>query len=188
MRSGVTIVIPVHPPRIVNGMLTRALNSVTHQERKFDTCLVVVDINREGAGPTRTKGMRAVETEWTAFLDSDDALYPNHLEVLIHAAIDGGADLVYPWFDVEGGTDPFPMHEGRVFDPADPNMFPVTVLAKTEVLQASGGFPINDGVHGDDWPLWLELAAGGAKIVHVPVRTWCWSHNTENTSGLADRW
>lgn len=194
LRSGVTVVIPVHPPRIKNGMLDKAVRSVTNQERKFSDCVVVVDINKEGAGPTRTKGMRSVTTEWTAFLDSDDELYPNHLEVLIHAAIDNGADLVYPWFDVKGGGDPFPMHEGKVFDPEAPNMFPITVLAKTELLQATDGFvrkpsPTHPHIlEGEDWCMWLQIIALGGKIVHVPVRTWRWNHGQHNTSGLPDRW
>ena len=164
------------------------MESVMKQTRKFSDYFVVPDINKEGAGPTRTRGMMAVSTEWTAFLDDDDELRPNHLEVLIHAALDNGADLVYPWFDVVGGTDPFPMFEGRVFDPENMNMFPVTVLARTEILQASNGFPVNDGVQGDDWPLWKELVSMKAKIVHVPVRTWKWHHDSKNTSGRPDRW
>ena len=185
LRSGVTLVTPTIPPRVQH--LKRAMSSVLKQERKFSDWFLIPDINREGAGPTRTKGMRAVATEWTAFLDDDDELYPNHLEVLIHAAIDHHADLVYPWFDVGGGTDPFPQFEGKEFDPAEPNMFPVTVLARTEVLQASSGFPLA-GVEGDDWPLWQELVSMGVHIHHVPVRTWRWWHNSGNTSGLPDKW
>lgn len=181
-----TLVIPTIPPR--TQLLKRALDSVWAQRRPFSDVIIATDLGHEGAGPTRTRGMRAVTTEWTAFLDDDDELHPDHLDVLIHGAIDSGADLVYPWFEVAGGTDPFPMHEGKVFDPADPNMFPVTVLARTEVLQASDGFPLSDGVTGDDWPLWLQLADMGAKIVHVPHRTWTWYHNSGNTSGLPGRW
>ena len=187
LRSGVTLVTPTIPPRA--KMLKRAMYSVMKQERPFSDWFVIPDINHEGAGPCRTKGMRAVSTEWTAFLDDDDELYPNHLEVLIHAAIDEQADLVYPWFDVGGGTDPFPEFEGKVFDPDNMNMFPVTVLARTEILQASSGFPLA-GIEGDDWPLWKELVTMGTKIVHVPVRTWCWHHDSRggNTSGRPDRW
>ena len=169
-------------------MLTRALESVWKQKRPFSDVFVMVDIDKRGAGPTRTRGMDQVTTKWTAFLDDDDELYPNHLDVLIHHALDHDADLVYPWFDVAGGSDPFPAFEGKPFDPAEPNMFPVTVLARTEILHASHGFPLAKDTDGDDWPLWQELVVLGAKIRHVPVRTWRWHHHQANTSGRPDRW
>lgn len=185
MRDGVTLVVPTIPPR--RKLLTRALDSVWNQKRPFSDVFVVADLDGRGAGPTRTRGMRQVNTKWTAFLDDDDELYPNHLDVLIHHALDADADLVYPWFDVQGGSDPFPQFEGREFDPAEPNMFPVTVLARTELLNESHGFPLA-GVEGDDWPLWLELVSMGARIVHVPVRTWRWHHHQGNTSGRPEWW
>jgi len=182
---GTTLVIPTIKPR--RDLRERAIKSAEAQTLPFDQIIVEFDRDRTGAGPTRTRGMRQVETEWTAFLDDDDTLYPQHHQVLMDCAIETGADLVYPWFDVKGGTDPFPAFEGRVFDPADPNMFPVTVLAKTELLARSSGFPLA-GVEGDDWPLWKELIELGANIVHVPVRTWQWFHHQGNTSGRSDRW
>jgi glycosyltransferase involved in cell wall biosynthesis len=185
MRDGTTLVIPTIKPR--RELLIRAVDSALDQTRVFDRIIVQYDTNRMGAGPTRTKGMREVTTQWTAFLDDDDVLYPHHHQTLLDTADQTGADLVYPWFDVKGGTDPFPMFEGRVFDPAEPNMFPVTVLARTELLHHSHGFPLA-GPEGDDWPLWLELVSMGAKIVHVPIRTWRWNHHQGNTSGRPDRW
>lgn len=186
VRSGTTLVIPTIPPR--GDMLVRAFATAVAQTRPYEQIRVQVDTDKIGAGPNRTRGMREVTTEWTAFLDDDDELYPHHHQSLHQAALETGADVVYPWFDVKGGTDPFPMFEGRVFDPAEPNMFPITILAKTEVLNETHGFPLAvDGV-GDDWPMWLELVDLGAKIVHVPVRTWLWNHHGKNTSGRPDRW
>lgn len=186
MRSGVTLVVPTIPPR--RKMLDRALGSVWAQRRPFSDVHVCVDVDRRGAGPTRTRGMMRVDTEWTAFLDDDDDLYPDHLDVLIHHAIDHDADLVFPWFDVVGGTDPFPEFEGQPFDTANPHMFPVTVLARTDVLQQTHGFPLACDSDGDDWPLWKELCAMGARIEHVNKRTWRWYHHGSNTSGRPDRW
>lgn len=186
MRDGVTLIIPTIAPR--KKLLLRAIESATKQRRPFSDMFIETDVDKRGAGPTRTRGMMQVQTKWTAFLDDDDVLYPQHLDVLIHHALDYDADLVYPWFDVVGGTDPFPMHEGKVFDRDNPTMFPVTVLAKTEVLQASHGFPLAQHNDGDDWPLWKELCAMGANIVHVNQRTWAYHHDSGNTSGRPDRW
>lgn len=191
-REGVTVVIPTIPPR--TRLLTRALASVTAQRVKFSDVAIAYDLTRGGAAATRSRGLDGVRTRWVAFLDDDDELYPQHLEVLIHAAIDNGADLVYPWFDVAGGSDPFPMHEGRAFDPADPNVFPITVLARTELMHATGGFrrepsPVDPTVlEGEDWVMWLNVIRLGGTILHVPARTWLWHHDSANTAGLPDRW
>lgn len=180
-----TLVIPTIQPR--RTMLTRAVLSAAAQKTQFVNIIIAVDSTRAGAGPTRTRGMRMVDTEWTAFLDDDDELYPRHVDTCLKAAEDHDADLVYPWFDVEGGTDPFPMFEGQPWDPDQPHMFPVTVLARTALLNETHGFPLA-GADGDDWPLWQELFALGAKIHHVNKRTWKWHHHGKNTSGLPNRW
>lgn len=185
MTPGTTLVLPTIKPR--RDMREKAIRSAEAQTLPFTEILVEFDRDREGAGPTRTRGMMKVETEYTAFLDDDDELYPQHHQTLMDCALETGADLVYPWFDVIGGTDPFPMFEGKVFNPAEPNMFPVTVLARTDLLQRSSGFPLA-GIEGDDWPLWKELISMGAHIVHTPVRTWRWRHHQGNTSGLPSRW
>src|ERR671922_2284910 len=78
---GVTVVIPSIPPRV--DLRNRALASVAAQTRPAHAVALTVDIDRDGAGPTRTRGLMMVRTEWTAFLDDDDELKPHHLEVLL---------------------------------------------------------------------------------------------------------
>lgn len=187
MRNGVTLVIPSIPQR--RRLLVRAFDSASRQTRPFDEIYVVVDIDARGGGPTRTRGMRTVRTEWTAFLDDDDELYRGHLDTLWRAAESSGADIIYPWFDVAGGQDPFPQYENVPWDPDEPHIFPITTLARTELLQASHGFPLTTDTTTEDWPLWQELFGMGAKVHHVPVRTWRWSHSPPggNTSGRPDR-
>lgn len=189
-REGVTLVVPTIKPR--RKLLARALESAWAQKLPFTDVHVVVDVDKEGAPATRTKGLDAVRTRWTAFLDDDDELYPEHLETLIYFVLEHDADLVYPWYDVAGGADPFPQFEGREWDPTEPHMFPITVLARTELLQATGGFrTYPDGRHegGEDWQMWLSLLAEGAKFVHCPKRTWKWHHGPHhNTSGRPDKW
>jgi len=189
VREGVTLVIPTIPPR--TNLLHRAITSACQQARPFSDIHIAVDLDREGAGVVRTRGMRTVQTRWTAFLDDDDELLPQHLDVLIRNAEATGADVVFPWFTVAGGTDPFPQFFGKPFDPELPHMFPITVLARTELINATAGFredpEYTDG-NGEDWIMWLELVQMGAKIVHVPERTWIWHHDSGNTSGLPTRW
>lgn len=211
LAPGVTVVIPTIPPR--KHLLMRALRSVEAQTRRPDKVIVRTDWRHRGAGPTRTSGLRCVETEWVTFLDDDDEWYPQHLQRLMETAEETGADLVYPWFDVvtpEGpGEDPFPQFFGLPWDPDQPHLFPVCALVRTKYAQQSEfpplpapvigphGEPENPGWSGDDWPFWLGVFATGCKVVHLPERTWAYHHwgigsqennGRGNTSGRPDRW
>lgn len=189
--------IPTIPPRA--GMLNRASASAAFQSLPPAGISVRSDLKGLGAAWTRTRALEAVRTEWTAFLDDDDVFGPDHLLRLAEFQAETGADAVYPWFKVEGGGDPFPQFEGRPWDKADPHLFPITTLVRTEVALAAGGFegprlPAQEwdpdymnGEGGEDWPFWLRVNEI-AEIVHLPERTWTWYHHGGNTSGRPDRW
>lgn len=186
-RPDVTIVTPFHEQRRANGMLERAAASVRAQTVPVHHILAE-DIHHMGAAITRAHGLALVETEWTAFLDSDDELDPDHIEHLLNYAAETGADYVYPWFRVVGGTDPFPMFYGRPFDPAAPNSTTITILVRTELAQQIG-FARDPAtqVSGEDFQFTLGCIAAGAHIVHLPRRSWTWHHGGHNSSGLPDR-
>lgn len=179
-------------------MLRRALESVSTQTLAPATVMVEFDINREGPAAVRNRAIQKVTTEYVAFLDDDDVFKPHHLETLVAVAEYGGADVVYPWFDVVSyrvtpGFDPLGM-EGEPFDPDEldnRNYIPVTVLARTKVIRDAGGF-VNLSEDGpsvcEDWGCWLRMRDAGAKFVHVPHRTWIWNWHNNNTSGKTDRW
>lgn len=189
-RPGITVCIPSIPPR--SGMLRNALDSVLSQTHQPDALSVAIDHHHAGAAITRTHAVRAARTRWVAMLDDDDRMLPMHLDVLRHAAEDTGADFVFPWFHVVGGTDPFPQHFGKTFDPLAPTHTTVTTMVRTELAQEVGYVAPEDGDgaggSGEDWNFVLGCIAAGAKIVHVPQRTWIWNHHGANTSGRNDRW
>lgn len=187
MKPGVTVVTPFHAQRRANGMLERAAASVRAQTVPVHHILAE-DIHHMGAAITRAHGLALVDTEWTAFLDSDDEMDPDHIEQLLACAADTGADYVYPWFRVVGGSDPFPMFFGRPFDPDCPNSTTITILVRTELAKAVN-FARDPAVQvsGEDFQFTLGCIAAGAKIVHHPARTWTWFHGPQNTSGLPDR-
>ena len=81
--STVSVIIPAHPARMLNGMLQRALSSVWAQTRVPDAVHIVIDTGREGAAATRQRALMAASTDFVAFLDSDDLFLPKHLEWLM---------------------------------------------------------------------------------------------------------
>jgi glycosyltransferase involved in cell wall biosynthesis len=187
VKPGVSVVTPWHAQRKTNGMLERAARSVRAQTIPVEHILAE-DIHHLGAAITRAHGLALVDTEWTAFLDSDDELDPDHIEQLLACAKETSADYVYPWFRVQGGTDPFPMFYGKPFDPAAPNSTTITILVRTD-LAKTVGFVADPTVQvaGEDFLFTKGCIAAGARIVHHPARTWTWHHGPQNTSGLPTR-
>jgi hypothetical protein len=152
--------------------------------------IIEVDKHREGAAVTRNRGLQKVSTPWTAFLDSDDQLKKQHLEILVRAAQETGADYLFTWYDPIGFRyDPLP-HFGKVFDPENPTQTTITTLVRTELAQEVGFRDVEPGKlvdgqrYGEDYQFTVECIAKGAEIVHVPQRTWLWNAHGLNTSGL----
>jgi glycosyltransferase involved in cell wall biosynthesis len=160
------------------------------------------DEERRGAPANRDLAVGEADTEWLAFLDDDDELLPQHIEALLKHSRKTGADLVYPWFTVNGGTDPFPQWEGVEWDNETPHQVPITFLVRTEAYRKVGGFSYEwdpsqgedpgvdaDGNRaGEDYRFILRLAAAGFKISHLNQKTWVWAHHSSNTMGLPSRW
>ncbi len=194
-----TVVITTIPTR--HEQLGTAYDSVLHQTLLPGQIHVQNDLYKEGAPINRDRGIAEVDTKYVALLDDDDYFYTNHLETLYKVAVDTDADIVYSWFDVEGGTDPFPQNFGKEWDPQEPIQTTVTILAKTDVIRKAGGYSNCQGMTaeelevfaqgntvGEDFLMVFTANRQGAKIVHVPKKTWKYVHHTGNTSGRPDRW
>lgn len=194
----VAVCIPTIPPRI--ELLQRALWSVDRQDYQGRiTTHISVDHARAGAAVNRNQACEEAlegKPEFLAFLDDDDELLPDHLSSLVAAALEEEADVVWPWFQVAGGGDPFPGHRGRQWNPEDPHIFPITALVRASAFPGFVPGPCEDpnapgsgrAVGGEDWRLWLTMNAAGAKFHHINKQTWIWHHDSGNTSGLPQNW
>lgn len=207
MPPTVSVVIPAHPARLVNGMLQRAVGSVWAQTRPPEALHVAIDTEGQGAPATRQRALMAADTDFVAFLDSDDLFLPKHLEWLLRHQAETGADFVYSWFKVlqqfaDGTTnilehDPvFPVtHYLNDFDPADPIETTITVLVRTELAKQVGFKALNRGEAntGEDRYFTLGCLDAGAKISHLRRKSWLWRHHQladatpGNTSGHPNR-
>lgn len=204
MSSGdgrVTVCIPSIPRRA--PMLLEAIRSVESQSYPGVKCVVEVDAVGVGAAKNRNAALAQADTEWVAFLDDDDILYPEHVATCMLAAQQYGADLVYPWFDLHEGVDPLSVNiSGKYISPFGlefgpdhethlrqyGNFIPITVLVKRELIMDVGGFPqpgTPEWSHTtcEDWGCWVRLLDAGAKFAHAPYKTWRWRWHRGNTSG-----
>jgi len=195
----ITVAIPAHPARVVNGMLDRAVASVKNQLLPAADISIAIDEDGDGAAVTRQRALDAVKTEWTAFLDSDDWFYPEHLKVLAAGARIFNADYVFSYYMVHfPDGKPWPAndplgHFGKSFNPQKPHQTTITTLVRTELAKKIGFHePPPDSVvgghrGGEDWHFTVGCAEAGAKIVHIPRRTWAWVHHGANSSGIPGR-
>lgn len=168
----------------------RALASVAGQTTPVSAVSIAFDLEKRGAGPTRTDALRQVRTDWVAFLDDDDELLSHHLETLLCCARETDADIVWPWFQVIGGSDPITCNRGKQWNRDEPHTFPITALVRNELAQECYfPEPLTDaGCSGEDWAFWMQLDKLGARFMHVNQVTWYWHHDSGNTSGLPSRW
>lgn len=189
LRPGVTVCIPSIPPR--SSLLARAVATCAAQTMKPYAISVAIDNDREGAGPTRTRALEGSRTEWSMFLDDDDELLGCCLETLVGLVNESEADVAWGWYEVVGGTDPLRQFRGRQWNPQEPHMFPITALVRTEMAQDIGFTPPihpSGQISGEDFPFWLAMRDAGAKFIHTPDILWCWHHDSQNTSGMPNRW
>lgn len=188
MKSDVTMVIPTIQVRSM--YLARAVHSVAAQTIQPAAYSIAVDLHKEGAGPTRTRAMMAANTTWVAFLDDDDEVMDKHLRVLLDLAAASGADVLWSWFHVVGGTDPIEENRGKPWDPDNPFTFPITTLVRTELAkECYFPTPLPDAANGgEDWAFWMQLNKMGAQFACTAEVTWYWHHDSGNTSGRPERW
>jgi len=195
----VAVCIPSIPPR--REYLRLAVCSALNQSRQPNEVSVVVDHVGVGAASNRNVAWRNTTSEWIAFLDDDDVMYPQHIETLLEHS--EGADLVYPWFDLPTGEDPLRvLRNGELVNPLGVpfgeeqaayvrdhgNFIPVTVLVRRELLAEIDGFPQPGSARWghetcEDWGCWQDLLRAGARFRHAPFRTWEWRWHGLNTSG-----
>lgn len=203
----VSVITPTHPARLRNGLLDEAVASVWAQTRPPQALHVAVDTDGEGAAATRNRALQAANTDFVAFLDSDDVFLPKHLEWLMAHQEETGADYVYSWFKVlqcmaDGSRriledDPvFPVtHYLNEFDPANPIETTITTLVRTELAQTVGFKQLDRGQanSGEDRYFTLACLDAGATISHLRRKSWLWRHHWTapdrmgNTGGLPTR-
>lgn len=192
----VTVAITTIPPR--RELLKRAVASVMGQTRPADHLIVVSDRNGIGAWWTKNRALSMVQTEWVAFLDDDDEMLPDHLATLCAAQRSTGADLVWPYYEVIGGVDPYattPRTDEVVYN--QPRL-PTPTLMRAPFARSVGGYPpphVPERSHPswvpgslcDEWGLHRALLDAGAKFHHVETVTWRWHHHANNCGGRAFR-
>jgi glycosyltransferase involved in cell wall biosynthesis len=154
---------------------------------RADPRLTVIEQENAGLSAARNTGIEAGETEWVAFLDSDDLWMPNYLEV-VDAALaerpDAGFAYVDAWRLDLNGLFFRDSAMARQNPPEDPprdaeeflrllvergNFIFVSATAKREALAAAGNF--NTSLRSvEDMDMWIRILAAGYGAVRAGER------------------
>jgi glycosyltransferase involved in cell wall biosynthesis len=143
---------------------------------RFGAPVRVVDLGRnQGVSAARNAGLAAARSDWIAFQDSDDVWEPDKLAAQwAHLAANPDCDGVHTAVRAFYGggkeiiSDPLPARLA-LEDALLHNVIRVqTLLARTSVLRAIGGFDPSLRVCEDD-DLGIRLALAGARIDYLPA-------------------
>lgn len=91
---------------IDDGSTDNSGNICDNYARK-DTRIKVIHQNNQGVSAARNQGLDAASGKYIMFADSDDELYPNAIELLINAAMQGEYDMVIGDCKVTGKIEKF---------------------------------------------------------------------------------
>ena len=202
----VGVVIPTYNR---DELLRRALDSVIEQTRPPEQIVVVdggsafdvrerlssygddvtvlVEEERRGAAHARNVGFEELETDYVAFLDSDDYWAPTKLEKQLDTAEAENAQLVYcdKWVVTEDGTKR-PL-DRELYDSdiwthllngwMGPNTS--TLLLDSATFATAGGFDA-ELKSCEDHDLWMRLARDDATFAYVPERLSYFTQEADN--------
>ena len=164
-----------------NEALARQLQNM------FDWVTVVVNNRHRGASATRNRGVEAVTTKYTAFLDDDEVADPDWLQELTRPLVatdvigtGGKYKVTWPsgkpsWFPPEfewvvGGS-----YQGLPTSTAPVrNVWSGNMAVRTDIFRSVGGFRADFGKRGtapqpEDTDLCIRMAAAGGRWMYVPT-------------------
>jgi hypothetical protein len=179
----VSVITPTVPER--RPMLIEAHRSVIQQTSPSIEHLIEVDTDGIGPGFMRNRIVKRAKGEWLVFLDDDDLLDPQFIELHLEHAEATGADLVYsicrlPLAGHSGGWVPrIAEFDEAILRQPGGNYIPVTVMVRKSTFQKAGGFSVSGSL--DDWNLWIALLNAGAKFEYLPCV--CWSYRVHGERG-----
>ncbi|MDB5460756.1 MAG: glycosyl transferase family 2, partial [Caulobacteraceae bacterium] len=161
---------------IVDDGSTDGSRRVAEQWAKADRSIISLRQAALGAAAARNLGLSHAASGWLLFLDCDDWLAPNAMEMLLRAAAaHPKADVVvgrtvavsesghrHPYPDVDL-AEPFSVLccQGRI---------PIhSVLVRSACVLQAGGFDPSLRT-SEDWDLWQRLARSGAEFVQTSAK------------------
>ena len=181
---------------IVNDGSTDSTESIAKKWCEKDSRFRLTNKENGGLSSARNWGIKESKAEYIAFLDADDILTPDSLEVRINVLIEQNVDLVAT--KLQHFTDKLPKvsknnarqdvlyyaKEGLTQLMAFNKVTPSTVLCKKSVMDEVGGFTWHK--KAEDLHCWLKVLFAGYKIYRID-ETLLLYRLVENSMSSTDR-
>ena len=181
---------------IVNDGSTDNTESIAKKWCEKDSRFRLTNKENGGLSSARNWGIKESKAEYIAFLDADDILTPDSLEVRINVLIEQNVDLVAT--KLQHFTDKLPKvsknnarqdvlyyaKEGLTQLMAFNKVTPSTVLCKKSVMDEVGGFTWHK--KAEDLHCWLKVLFAGYKIYRID-ETLLLYRLVENSMSSTDR-
>lgn len=160
---------------IVDDGSTDATAAIAASAAADDSRIRLLSEPHRGASAARNAGIRAARGDWLLFLDADDWLAPEHLELMTGVlASDPRLDAVHcGWARVA----PPGTRVGQEFAPALADLFPILAcycpfaihacIVRRTLVEAAGGFDSRLETC-EEWDMWQRVARCGARFGTVP--------------------
>lgn len=142
-----------------------------------------------GASNARNKGVASTNREFVFFLDDDDILAPNALQLCCNAMVRERADVVtvaFSFFDGDGVPD-YENEKGMLIQFHDAMDWSsallyncvggISALYRKSAFEEVNGFQCSEFAGEEDWQLILKLSMSGKKITNIPIPL-LWYRNT----------
>lgn len=127
----------------------------------------IIRQNNAGPGAARNAGMKVACGDFLLFLDSDNKVKPEFVDVGIQTVKDRQVDMVYgkPVFFGETSKARFQTGTFNLKDILRGNYIDTCSIIKRSVWDETGGFDESPIVIGyEDWEFWIRLGSKGYKI------------------------
>lgn len=124
----------------------------------------------QGPSVSRNRALRAAQAPLVAFLDADDVWFPSKLEKQVRFARAnpqyGIITTDVQWFNERGVTNPslkskYPISNGFVLERLVLHNWISTsaAMVRRECFDRAGMFDEEPGIFGEDWMMWVRIAA-----------------------------
>lgn len=167
---------------------------ILEQYAQDDARILVISQSNKGVGAARNAGLKAAKGDFVCFVDADDYVHPQMLELLLEAAEKENAEVAIASFCSEGEFFAGKYHLNEVEQEcgvADAGYYLQNVhklnysvspkLIKRELI---GNVRFGDWIGAEDWGFNLELAIKGFRYVKLFLPLYAYVMNDFSISHL----
>lgn len=170
--------------------------------KKKDSRITVIHQSNQGLGPARNEGMKIAKGKYICFVDSDDCLEEQYLEIMHAHAIKHNVDLVmcgYRLFFIDGDNEPrrnVDIHAKKqgignqrdiVFQLVCKDGYFTSIwnkLIRRECIYGDNDIIFFENIYGEDERWWMAITSRIQSVYFEPKILYNWRRHSESLCGI----